>query len=83
MCGTDAHRFPAVAHAPLALDDRFIDASRRHVVRAGEIAVQKALVVAHVLVALRAVVQNKNLTVFGGVHGARVDVHIRVDLDAT
>ena len=50
------HRSSAIAHAPLALNDRLIDASRRHIVRTGEIAVQEALVIAHILIALRAVI---------------------------
>src|SRR5262249_46824958 len=71
----------AVLQIPFLLYHGKIHTARCHVILAGEVAVEEALVIAHVLIALRAVVQNKNLTVFGGVHSARVDVYIRIDLD--
>lgn len=76
------HALAAVFEIALPLDDPLIDAAGSHIVHAGEVEIQEALIVAHVLVALVAVAQNKNLTVLGGVHSACVDVDVGIDLDS-
>ena len=80
-CAARLHAFAAVFHVAFALDDRLIDTAGRHVIRAGKFLFKKSLVVAHILIALRPVIQNKNLPVLGGVHGARVDVNVRIDFE--
>ena len=76
----DLHALALVLEIALVLDDLLVDAAGGHVVRAGEVDVQEALVVAHVLVGLVAVIQYEALAVLGRVHGSRVDVDVRVDL---
>ena len=75
------HLPAAVFQIPLLLDDRQIDAAGGHVVGSSKVPAQKALIIAHILVALRAVIQDKNLAVFGGIHGSGIHVHIGIDLD--
>jgi hypothetical protein len=70
-----------VREVALFLKNGLIHHAARHVVLGLQRNVQEALIVAHVLVGLQARAQNKNLTVLGGVHRARVDVQIRIDLD--
>ena len=69
-----------VLAAPLLGDHRRIHLSRRHIRRAGQVAVQEALVVADVEVGLGAVLGDEHLAVLERVHGARVDVEVGVEL---
>ncbi len=66
--------------APLFLDDVPIDLSGRDIVERLEVDVQKPFVVAQVEVDLSPVGEDEDLPVLGGVHGAGIDVQIRVDL---
>ena len=69
-----------VVAAALLGDHAGVDLAGRHVGRAGQADVQETLVMAHVEVGLRAVVGDEDLAVLEGVHGAGVDVQVRVEL---
>ena len=69
-----------VLAAPLLGDHRGVDLAGGDVGGAVEVDVEEALVVADVQVGLGAVVGDEHLTVLEGVHGARVDVQVRVEL---
>lgn len=69
-----------VLAAPLLGDDLRVDLAGRHVGGAVEVDVEEALVVADVQVGLGAVVGDEHLTVLEGVHRARVDVEVGVEL---
>ena len=66
--------------AALLGDDRRIDLSGRDIRRAGQIAVEEALVVTDVEVGLGAVLGDEDLAVLERVHGAGVDVEVGVEL---
>ena len=77
--GHHLHVFAFVLKIALAPYDLLIHPAGGHVVDARQGLAQKALVVAHVLVALVAVLEYKHLAVLGRVHRAGIDVDIRVD----
>ena len=64
----------------LAADDGVVDAPRSRVRGARRVLVDEALVVTEVEVGLGAVLGDEDLTVLVGRHGARIDVHVRVEL---
>ena len=70
------------AHLPLLFNHGLEDLPRRYVVVPRQRDPDEPLVVPQVQVDLPAVVQNENLAVLEGRHGSRIDVQIRVDLDA-
>jgi hypothetical protein len=76
----DLHGVAEVVAAPLLGDDGRVDLAGGDVRRAVEVDVEEALVVPDVQVRLGAVVGDEHLTVLEGVHGARIDVQIRVQL---
>ena len=67
--------------APLARDHGRVDLPGGDVVSTREAEVDEALVVAEVEVGLGAVVGDEDLAVLVGVHRARIDVDVRVELD--
>src|SRR6266508_2924742 len=69
-----------VLAAPLLGDHRRVDLAGRHVRDGGQVPVQEPFVVADVQVGLGAVVRDEHLTVLERVHGARIDVEIRIQL---
>ena len=66
--------------ATLAGDQALIDGAGRKVRIAGQVLVNKALVVAQVQIGLVAVLGHEDLTMLERAHGAGVDVQIRVGL---
>jgi hypothetical protein len=68
-----------VVAAPLLGDDAGVDLPGRDVRLAVESRVQEPFVVADVQVRLRAVVGDEDLTVLERVHGARVDIEVRIE----
>ncbi len=68
-----------IAERPLLLDHMTIDHAARDVVITRQIPIQETFVVAHVLIGFKTRIQNKNLTVFGGVHGAGINIEVGVD----
>jgi len=67
--------------APLFLDDVPVDFPCRDVVDRLEADIQEPFVVAEVQVDFPTVGEDEDLTVLGRVHGAGIDVEVRVDLD--
>ena len=78
--GNELHGAAAEIAAALALQNGAVDAAGGDVGYAAELLVNETLVVAEVEVGLRAVVGHEDLSVLDGVHGAGVDVEIRVEL---
>ena len=78
--GYDVNTPSFVFQIPFLLNHSKVNAARGHIIRPRKINSKKTFVVPHVLIALHAVIQNKNLAVFGGVHSACVDVDVGVDL---
>ena len=76
----DLHRVAEVLATTLLRDDGRVDLAGRHVGGAVQVLVEEALVVADVEVGLRAVVGDEHLSVLEGVHRARVDVEVGVEL---
>ena len=74
------HGLAEVVAAPLGVEDRLVDRAGGGVGVLGEPLVDEALVVAEVEVGLAAVVGDEHLAVLEGVHGAGVDVDVRVEL---
>ena len=66
--------------ATLAGNQALVNGARRKVRIAGQVLVNKALVVAQVQIGLVAVLGHKDLTVLERTHGTGVDVQIRVGL---
>ncbi|MBA7658470.1 hypothetical protein ES703_66425 [subsurface metagenome] len=64
----------------LPVEDLPVDLAGSGVVEQGHVNVDEALVVAQVQVSLGAVVQDENLSVLVGIHGARVHVQVGVQL---
>lgn len=76
----DLHGVTEVLAAPLLGDDLRVDLAGGDVGRAVEVDVEETLVVTDVQVGLGAVVGDEHLAVLEGVHRARVDVQVRVEL---
>jgi len=76
----DLHRGAEIIAAPLALDDRLIDAARGHIVRLARRHAGEALVMAKVEIGLRAVIGDVHLAVLIGRHRARIDIEIGIEL---
>jgi len=76
----DLHRVAEVLTASLLRDDGRIHLAGRHIGRAVEIGVEEALVVTDVEIGLGAVVGDEDLSVLEGVHRARVDIEIGIEL---
>lgn len=76
----DLHGVAQVLAAALLGDHRRVHLAGGDVGRAVQVAVEEALVVADVQVGLGAVVGDEHLTVLEGVHRARVDVQVGVEL---
>ena len=74
------HGLAEVVAAALGVEHRRVDRAGRGVGVAGQALVDEPLVVAEVEVGLAAVVGDEHLAVLEGVHGARVDVDVRVEL---
>ena len=70
---------PEVITASFRGQDGLVDAARRRVRRPGEVLVNEAFVMAEIQVGLAAVVGDEHFAVFEGVHGAGVDVDVRVE----
>ena len=66
--------------AALLGDDVGVHLAGGHVASGGEVAVQEALVVAEVEVGLRTVLGDEHFAVLEGVHGARINVQVRIQL---
>ena len=47
----------------------------------GERFAEEALIIAHILVSLVAVIEHEHLAMLGGIHGARIDVDVGVNLE--
>src|SRR3989344_5952953 len=73
----------AVAQGALFVDDVLEDHAVRHVVLRWQFHSQKTFVVADVLVGLEARVHDEDFPMLSRVHGARVNVHIRVGFNET
>ena len=80
MCGITCTVSPRYVAAPLLGEHRLVDRAGGRVRLAGERHVDEALVVAEVEVGLAAVVGDEHLAVLEGVHRARVDVDVGVEL---
>src|SRR5690606_3541046 len=76
----DLHGVSEVLAAALARDHLRVDLPGGDVGRLRQVDVEEALVVPDVQVGLGAVVSDEDLTVLERVHGARVDVQIRIEL---
>src|SRR5690606_20836334 len=76
----DLHGGPEVVPAALLGDDVGVHLARGDVGPLGEVPIEEALVVADVEVGLAPVVGDEHLAVLVGVHRARIDVDVRVDL---
>ena len=77
----DLHGLAQVLAVALLADHLRVDRARGGVGRRLELDVDEALVVPEVEVGLAAVVGDEHLAVLEGVHRARVDVDVRVELD--
>ena len=64
----------------LPVDHGFVYASAGHVAGLGEIFIDKAFIMSQVQIGFRAVVGHKHLAMLVGVHGAGIDVDIRIKL---
>ena len=78
--GNDLDRAAQIVAPALLLDDAEIDAARREVVVLAHGHAEEAFVVAEIEVGLRPVVGHVDLAVLKGVHGAGVDVDVRIEL---
>ena len=78
--GDDLHGLAQVVAPPLGGDHGRVDRAGRGVGVLGQGLVDEALVVTEVEVGLAAVVGDEHLAVLEGVHGARIDVDVRVEL---
>lgn len=76
----DLHGVTEVLAAPLLGDDGGVHLAGGHIGRTVQVHVEEALVVPDVQVGLGAVVGDEHLAVLERVHGARVDVQVRVEL---
>ena len=76
----DLHRIAQILTATFLGDHRRIDLTGGHVRVHRQIAIEEALVVTDVQVGLRAVLGDEHLAVLERVHGARIDIEIRVEL---
>ena len=76
----DLHGAAEVVAPPLGGQHRLVDRAGRGVRGPRQVLVDEALVVAEVEVGLAAVVGDEHLAVLERVHGARVDVDVRVEL---
>ena len=76
----DLHGVAEVLAAALAGDHLRVDLAGRDVGGLRQVDVEEALVVPDVEVCLGAVVRDEDLAVLERVHGARIDVQIRVEL---
>src|SRR3989344_4802979 len=72
--------FTAVAEGALARDDGLIHHPARHVVLVGQIATEKTLIIAHILISLKAAPKHKHLSMLGRIHRPRINVQIRINL---
>ena len=77
--GNDLNGLPQIVAATLFVDDTFVDASRRDVVGLRGLNTQKTFIVTQIEVCFRAILCDENLTVLDRVHGAGVNVDIRVE----
>ena len=76
----DLHGLSLVVTPPLLCDDLLVDGPGGGVRALMKVLVDETLVMAQIQVGLAAVLGDEHLTVFEGVHGARIDVQIRVQL---
>jgi hypothetical protein len=76
----DLHGVAQVGAAPLVRDHRGVDLAGGDVGLALEVGVEEAFVVADVQVSFRPVVGDEHLAVLEGVHRARIDVQVRIEL---
>ena len=76
----DLHGVAEVGTAALVRDHRRVDLAGGDVRLTRQVGVEEALVVPDVQVGLGAVVGHEHLAVLEGVHGARVDVEVRIEL---
>ena len=76
----DLHGLAEVVAAAFLLDDGLVDLAGAEAVEAREFARGEAFVVAEVEVGLGAVVQDVDLAVLIGAHGARIDVEVWIEL---
>ena len=78
--GDDLNGTTEVVAPALRRDHRRVDRTGSRVRRTGQVLVDEPLVVPEVEIGLAAVIGNEHLAVLEGVHGARVDVEIRIEL---
>jgi hypothetical protein len=76
----DLHGFAEIIAAPLFQDDAFVDLAAGEVVMPAEDAIGETLVVPEIEISFGAVVQNVNFSMLEGVHRARIDVQIGIEL---
>jgi hypothetical protein len=75
--GFDA--FALVTEIALALYDGLIDHAGRHIIVMSQVPVEKALVIAHILIGFEAGVEHKHFPMFRRVHRARINIQIWID----
>src|SRR3989338_310037 len=73
------NEFAVIAERTFTIDYRLVHHSARHVIFVGEVAVQEALVVAHVLIGLQSAPKHEHFAVFSWIHCAGVNVQIGVN----
>ena len=78
--GNHLHGTAQKVAATLAGDQALIDGAGRKVGIAGQVLINKALVMTQVQVGLVTILGNEDLTMLEGAHGTGVDVQIRVGL---
>jgi hypothetical protein len=78
--GDDLDGLAEVVAAAFLGDDRLVDRTGRGVAGTWEVLVDEPFVVTEVEVGLAPVVGDEHLTVFERVHGARIDVEVRIEL---
>ena len=78
--GDHLHRTSQVVSPPLLGNDRVIDFTRRKIVVAAQFGTCKALIVTKVQVGFGTIVRDKNLSVLKGIHGARIDIDVWIQL---
>ena len=77
--GNDLDGFAEIIAAALLFDDAGVDLAAGEVVEAGEFGVREPLVMPEIEIGFRAVVGHVHLAVLEGVHGAGVNVQVRVE----
>ncbi len=77
----DLYRPTEIVSVPLLLDDGQVGLTRGDVVGPGELHIEEPLVIPQVQVHLTPILHHEDLAVLEWVHGPRIDVEVRIDLD--